>query len=134
MINHFSADIRSHWIGGPAFINTQADGWVKKEALLKILYEPSGPNKFTLLCVGEWPIDATLNLQIVSWDGGVESISVSSQEEFVLEFELPKLVSKTYFTWLIKCDQTFIPAVVDSKSSDTRELSFRVLNLSSQEP
>ena len=134
LINHFSADIRSHWIGGPAFINTQADGWVKKEALLKIQYEPSGPNKFTLLCVGEWPIDATLNLQIVSWDGGVESISVSSQEEFVLEFELPKLVSKTYFTWLIKCDQTFIPAVVDSKSSDTRELSFRVLNLTCQEP
>jgi len=134
LLKRFAEDIRSGWIAGPAFINTQADGWIKNEALLKVQYYPSGPKKFRLLCIGEWPIDATLNLQILSWDGAMESISVSSQEEFVLEFELPEMSAKAYFTWLIKCEQSFIPAVLDGKSNDTRELSFRVLNLSSPTP
>ena len=129
LLERFAGDIRSTWLGGPAFINTQADGWVKNEALLKVQYQPSGPKKFRVLCIGEWPIDATLNLQILSWDGGIESITVSSQEEFELEFELPEMSTMAYFTWLIKCDQSFIPAVLDGKSSDTRELSFRVLDL-----
>jgi glycosyltransferase involved in cell wall biosynthesis len=134
LLQRFADDIRSGWLAGPAFINTQADGWVKNEVLLKVQYQPSGPKKFSVLCAGEWPIDATLNFQILSWDGVMESISVSSLEEFVLEFELPEMDSKSYFTWLIKCEQSFIPAVLDGKSSDTRELSFRVLNLSWQTP
>ena len=129
LLSNFSDDIRSQWLDGPIFINTQPDGWVKDEALLLVRYLPSGPVKFSILCNGEWPIDAALNLQITSWDGAQDTITVSSQEDFLLEFEVPKLDVQAHFSWTIRCDQSFIPAVQSRQSGDRRELSFKVLDL-----
>lgn len=131
LLQRVTDDIRSGWIGGAAFMNTESDGWVKDEVMLKVKASALGPRKFSVLCKGDWPIDATLNLQILPWDGDLKAFSVSAQDEFMLEFEVPETHSMSHFIWRIQCEQSFIPAILDSQSMDTRQLSFRVLNLSS---
>jgi glycosyltransferase involved in cell wall biosynthesis len=110
-------------------INMDPDGWVSKKVLVKLNSKADTNQRVSLVCNGDWPMEVELGFTIRTHEGDTSHLKISSQDEFILELEMPSSQFDSYGAWLISCDQTFIPAVVDKNSSDIRELSFKILDV-----
>jgi glycosyltransferase involved in cell wall biosynthesis len=129
-LKKLNEDARIRFSKPNLFLTIEPDGWVKDELLIKVRFVPNQYEKITLYCDPQWPFTTDLHISITSlWDQETTNLMVSSREKFILEFELPDTSVMTQLIWKIRCDQTFVPAVVDPQSEDGRQLSLRVLDL-----
>jgi len=110
-------------------ITMDPDGWVSKQALVKMKSKAQVSQRVLLVCSGDWPMDAELSFTITTHDGFTSDLKISSQDDFILELQMPDSAFDSYGAWLIRCEHTFIPAVVDKNSNDIRELSFKILDV-----
>jgi glycosyltransferase involved in cell wall biosynthesis len=105
------------------------DGWVSKKLVIKLRYGPNQPRNIELKCAVGWPkslAQEKITLRIRTPDGSVEKVILTGNDDFVLNFEAPEYMSKSYVAWVIETKDYFIPANVLKRSLDKRKLSFRV--------
>lgn len=129
LVKNLQEDWRFRLANKQAFINVQPDGWVGKKAIVKLKYSVGEPTLLKLACRGGWPIEGNLNIKITSSNGALEKVRLGSQDEFTLNLVAPKTDTTAFMTWTIETRQFFIPSETNKRSKDSRELSFRVENL-----
>lgn len=123
-------DARLRYAERNFFITVEPDGWTKDELIIKARVEPNKMKLIKLYCEPQWPFLVNLNITILSlWDGEETHLQISSEQNFLLELELPDISMPTQFVWKLYCDQTFVPAVVDPQSHDCRSLAIKILDV-----
>ena len=124
--NKLKTDYRLCLSSPQFFVSTLPDGWVSESVVIKLRYVSGGIKAMRLECCGNWPVDSTLHLQIMSSDGILENLSVSSCENFEIELHAELASADSFFYWTISTAQFFIPANLEAGSNDQRKLSFKV--------
>ena len=124
-----SVDLRLKAEKQGVHITMEPDGWVLGSAFIRLKKSAGSSKKLSLVCTGDWPMDAQLNFTVRSYDGIVQRLTISSQDDFIFEFDLPSSDVDYHATWVVACDQTFIPAIINKNSADIRKLSFKILDI-----
>lgn len=125
---NLNADYRIQLSSEEIYVNTQPDGWVSNTLLVRLRSGAAPKSTIKLECCGDWPIEGDLDIQIRSSGGLIENYTVNAQETFNINLEVPQFQVSSFMSWQIFTPNIFVPSVVNQGQSDSRELSFKVLN------
>jgi hypothetical protein len=113
-----------------AAIVVHADGWTGPHSELRL--RPKGPPvaAIRLECANERPGGGLLHIRVRDPLGGVSGIDVDGPGRFELIVPVPAALRGEQAVWRIETEGGFVPVDLDRRSSDRRELAFRVHDLS----
>lgn len=105
----------------------ETDGWVSKNLIVKYRWNQNPAKAISVRCLANWPSKEIMNLKILTTNGNTQVTKFKIPNEFVLRLEVPPANQAGLTVWQISTPQFFVPARHNKKSSDKRQLSFRVL-------
>lgn len=132
LINFYKQDKRLLFSRDNLFISVESDGWVSKNLIIKFRKSTLEAKKITLKCSIRWPKNMTsknLILKITNFDGDENKVSIPSSNDFILNLEIPEAPLGSFLLWKIRTNQFFEPFKYIKNSSDSRKLSYQVIDV-----
>lgn len=125
-----AADRRVQLSTAYAAVAVHADGWAGKTCELRLREGAPAVVGLHLACANERPGGGLLHIRIHGPQGDVQGIDVDGTGRFDLTIPVPEHFRSAGAVWRIETEGGFIPMDLDPRSSDRRELAFRVLDFS----
>jgi hypothetical protein len=129
VLRRTEADRRVQLSTAHVAVAVHADGWAGPNCELRL--RPGGPSvaAIHLACANERPGGGLLRIRVHDSQGGVSGIDVDGPGRFELVVPVPVALRGTQAVWRIETEGGFVPVDLDRRSSDRRELAFRVHDL-----
>lgn len=133
LIKLLNSDRRLGFSNQDLFVSVYSDGWAGQKLLIKLRHQSQYNNKKIVLNFSaNWPSSRKINkkakiyLKIRTPEGDISTISLSQDDEVILNLEIPEVSNLNFSTWLIETRQFFVPSNLLPGSKDDRRLSFLV--------
>lgn len=123
-------DARLRVMHDDASISIFPDGWASSECVLRVRARDEQWRTVRILGRHASPRGGALHISANTPDGRGREITVDGPGEFTFELDLPTDRQRpAYWSFVIKTDESFIPAEMEPTSTDSRTLAFLVRGL-----
>ncbi|HEX5686737.1 MAG TPA: glycosyltransferase [Ideonella sp.] len=113
-------------------VGVHADGWAGPTCELRLRADGPPVAAMRLTCANERRGGSLLRIRIHDPDGGVSGVDVDGPGRFELVVPVSPAQRREQAVWSIETEGGFVPIDLDPRSSDRRELAFRVLDFTVQ--
>jgi hypothetical protein len=111
-------------------ITVHADGWAGPHCELRLRADAPRVAALRLSCANERPGGGLLRIRVHGPGGATGGIDVDGEGPFEMVVPVPSGPRQGPAVWRIETEGGFVPSELNGRSSDRRELAFRVLGLS----